>query len=136
MHARLRSLHWIVLVVHRRSGAGQIEDGIDFDEERKGDVVTLQFKARIAEQMLDVAPRTAVEVVDAQHFVTAIQQSRRKMRADEPSTACHQRAQVARFPHGILQVFGQPVCQPTVPAPDWNTLMTWNLQRIQTSSTP
>ena len=47
MHADLRGLHRIELIVHGRRRAGQIENFIDLDVERKTNVMTHQLEARI-----------------------------------------------------------------------------------------
>ena len=65
VHARLRRLHRIVLVMDRRSGAREVVDLVDFHVERKGHVMTHQLEVRAVEQMRDVVLRAGVEVVDA-----------------------------------------------------------------------
>src|SRR5262249_44158356 len=55
--------------------------------ERKADVVAHQLERRVRQQMLNVAPGSGVEVVDAEHFVAALQQPLAEMRADETGSA-------------------------------------------------
>ena len=50
LHTGLGRLHRIVLVVDRRGRAGEVEDAVDFDVERKRDVVSKQFEARMVRQ--------------------------------------------------------------------------------------
>jgi hypothetical protein len=87
VHAGLGGLHRVVLVVHRRGRAGEVVDLVDLDVERKGHVVAQQLEARMADQVLDVAPRTGEEVVDAQHVVAAFEQLLAQVRAQEAGTA-------------------------------------------------
>ena len=78
VHARLRRLHRVVLVVHRRCRAGKIVDFVDFDIERKRHVVPHQLEALFADEVRDVALRTGEEVVDADHVApSAIKRSHR-----------------------------------------------------------
>ncbi len=70
MHAGLGRLHGVMLVVNGRGGTGEIVDLVDLDIERKRHVVPHQFKARMADQVLDVAFGAGEEVVDADHIVT------------------------------------------------------------------
>ena len=55
MHAGLGGLDRVELVMHRRGGAREIVDLVDFDVERKSHVVAHQLKAGIAGKMLDIA---------------------------------------------------------------------------------
>ena len=75
MHRRLRRLHRVVLVVDRAGGAGEIPDLVDFHEQREGHVMAQEFKLRIAVQVRDVALLAGEEVIDAQHFLPAVQEA-------------------------------------------------------------
>src|SRR5262245_42149076 len=87
VHADLRGLHRIKLVVNGRSWAGKIENFIDFDVERETNVVAHQLEARIRQQMMDVASRPRVEIIDAQNFIAAFQQAIAKVRTNKSGTA-------------------------------------------------
>jgi hypothetical protein len=67
MHAGLRCLYGIPLVVYWRRGASEIVDLIDFDVQREGHVVTDQFEPWVPKKMLDVCARTAEEIIDADY---------------------------------------------------------------------
>src|SRR5262249_33238888 len=49
MHASLRRLDWIPLIVNRGGGVCEIEDLVDFDVERKRDVMPNQLEIRLVE---------------------------------------------------------------------------------------
>src|SRR5262245_2191651 len=87
MHADLGGLHRVELIVHRRGRASEIIDLVNLDIERKTDVMAGQLKARMREEVVNVAPRSGVEVVDAQDLVAARQQPFAQMRPDEPCSA-------------------------------------------------
>ena len=74
VHADLRGLHRVELIMHGRRRAGEIENFVDFDIERKTDVVAHQLEQRVREQMLHVASSSGVEIIDTQDFVAALQQ--------------------------------------------------------------
>ena len=78
MHAGFGRLYRIALVVNWRCRAGKIVDLVDFDIEREGHVVAHQFKALVIEQMLDIAPRAAEEVVEQITFAPSAKASDRK----------------------------------------------------------
>jgi hypothetical protein len=68
-HRGLGRLDWVVLVVNRGRGAGEIVDFIDFHVERKGDVVAHEFKSRLAVEMVEILFGSGEEIVHAQHLV-------------------------------------------------------------------
>jgi hypothetical protein len=55
-----------MLVVDRRGGTCEIGNLINFDIERKGDVVPHQFEMRMTDQMLYIASRPEEEVIDTE----------------------------------------------------------------------
>ena len=59
----------------RRSRAGEIVNFVDFNIERKSDVVAKQFKRLVVEQMGDVAPCPGEKIVDAEHVVSGVKQT-------------------------------------------------------------
>ena len=75
VHAGLGRLHRIVLIVNWRSQAGEIVDLLHLDIERVRDVVPHQLESRVADQMRDVLPAAAEEIIDAQHVVTLLQET-------------------------------------------------------------
>jgi len=83
----LGGLDWVVLVVHGRSGAGQIVNLIDFELERIHHIVAHQLEIRIVEQVRDIALTTSEEVVHTDHFVPLIEESFRKMGAEKAGCA-------------------------------------------------
>ena len=48
VHASLRRLNRVVLIVYRRCGAGQIENEVNFDKQGKTDVVPHKFKPGVS----------------------------------------------------------------------------------------
>jgi hypothetical protein len=90
VHARLRGLHGIELVVDRRRRARQIVDFVDFYIQRKRHIVTHQLEEVVAQQPLDVLFRAGEEIVDGQNFVAVVDQALAKMRADEARAPGHQ----------------------------------------------
>ena len=56
------------------AGQGEIEDFIDLDKERVGNVVAQQLEARVIEEVLDVAACTGEEVIDAEDLAAALEQ--------------------------------------------------------------
>jgi hypothetical protein len=103
VHAGLDRLHGIELVVHRRGRAGQVEDAIDLDIEREGDVVAHHLEARVVEQVRDVRAPPREVVVDAQHLVPGRHQALAQMRTQKAGAAGDQAAlrldRLVRFGH-------------------------------------
>ncbi len=71
--AGLDGLDRVVLVVHRRGGAGQVVDAINLQEDRLDDVVTDQLEAVAVHQMDDVVFAAGEEVVQTDDIVSFIQ---------------------------------------------------------------
>jgi hypothetical protein len=69
------------------SGASEIVDLVDFDIEREGHVMPLDFEVRIVEQVRDIRFLPGEEIVDAQHVMPVIEQARAQMAADEAGAA-------------------------------------------------
>ena len=65
MHAGLRRLHRIALVVNRRRRTGEIVDLVDFNVERECDVVTCQFEMLVVQEMLNVLAGAGEKIVRA-----------------------------------------------------------------------
>ena len=89
VHARLRRLHRVVLVMNGRRRAGKIIDLVDLEVDWERDVVTDELEALFADEVLDVAPRPGKEIVDADNFRALRQQTVAQMRAEEPGAAGH-----------------------------------------------
>src|SRR4051812_10830840 len=79
----------VVLIVRRRSRAGEIEDALHRtgDLERLRDVVLDERKSGMVEKRPDVLDTARVEIVDAGHVVTALHQPIAEMRTDESGAA-------------------------------------------------
>jgi hypothetical protein len=69
------------LVVKRRGGAGKVIDFIDFDVERKADVMAKKLEMGIGQQMGDVVAAPRVAIIDAKHFMARIKKPFAKMGA-------------------------------------------------------
>ena len=72
----LHGLYRVVLVVHRRGGAGQVVNLVDFCAERLGDVVPDELEVWFRQKIADVFPARREEVVQAYDVVPLV---------DEPS---------------------------------------------------
>jgi hypothetical protein len=92
MHARLRRLYWIVLVVNRRSRTCKIVDLVDLYIERECDIVPDQLEVRVTNQMLNVTARSSKKVIDAEDDCPLRQQTLTQVRTEETSTAGNQHA--------------------------------------------
>ena len=95
MHAGLRGLDRVVLIVDRRRGAGEIVDLVDLHIERKRHVVAHQLEMRVVEQVLDVALGAGEEVVDAQDVMTLCDQTIAQVAAEKAGATGHQNAFVS-----------------------------------------
>jgi hypothetical protein len=90
VHARLRGLHGVVLVVDRRSRAGEIVDFVDLDIERKGNVVADRLEVGMTQQVGNVAPGPSEIVVNAYHFVAGGDEPITQMAAKKAGAAGHE----------------------------------------------
>lgn len=68
----LDSLDWVVLVMDWRGRASQVEDLIDFQEDRLDDVVADEFKVGAADEVSDIFLAASEEVINANDVVTTI----------------------------------------------------------------
>lgn len=87
MHACLDRLHAIELLVNRTDRVGEIENAIDLDVEREGDIVTDQFELRVIEQVRDIAFRSREEIIQAENIVTVFDKAIAQVRAEEAGAA-------------------------------------------------
>jgi hypothetical protein len=85
LHAGLRRLHGVVLVVDGRGRASQIVDLIDFDVEGERHVVPDQLEALVPDQMVDVRLGAGEEIVDADDVVARCDQPITEVGAEKPS---------------------------------------------------
>ena len=92
MHAGLRRLHRIVLIVNGRSRTGEIVDLVDLQIDRERHVVADELEALVIEQMLDIAPGAGEEIVEADDFRALRQQALAQMRAEKTGATGHQNA--------------------------------------------
>ena len=92
-HAGLERVDRVALVLRRRGGAGEVEDGVgrqpapDDSAAGLGDVVDQDREARVRPQVLDVGGAPGLEVVEADHAAAAGEQRLAQMRADEARAA-------------------------------------------------
>ena len=70
VHASLRCLYGVMLVMDRRSWASQIVNLVDLHIERERDIVPDHLEIRVIEQRNDILARARKEVVDADNLVT------------------------------------------------------------------
>jgi len=77
----------VVLVVGWRSGAGEIVDAIDLEFERLRDIVADELEIRVYHQMRDVAFSPGEIVIQANDFVSLVEQAFAEMGAEEAGTA-------------------------------------------------
>src|SRR5262249_17832719 len=92
VHAGLRCLHGIELVVHWRGRTGQIVDLVDLYIERPGDVMPNQLEHRMTKHRQYVRTARGEEVVYAKNFVAAGEKPLAEMRTDKSCAACHEHA--------------------------------------------
>lgn len=92
VHAGLEGLNRVVLVVDGTGGASQVVNLVHFHVQRKRHVVAHELKARVVEQMLDVALGTGEQVVGTDDFVATGQQAVNQVAAQKASTAGDQNA--------------------------------------------
>jgi hypothetical protein len=90
MHASLRRLHRIVLVVNGRSRAGEIVDLVDLQIDRECHVVADKLEALVINQMLYVASGAGEEVVEADDLRALSQQAFAEVRAQKTGPTGHQ----------------------------------------------
>ena len=57
-----------------RRGACQVPDLVDFDVERKADVVTEELELRVEVQVVSICLRPGEEIIDADDFMTVFKQ--------------------------------------------------------------
>ena len=94
----LRRLDGIELVVDRRRRARQIEDFIDFDIEREGNVMAHDFQMRVAHEMFQIILRAGEEVIDDEHVMAVFEHAFGQMGAQEACAAGDENA----FANGIV----------------------------------
>lgn len=91
--------------MNRRGRARQIIDFIDFDEERKGHIVAQELEPLLVGEFGDVAARSRKEIVDAENFMTFIEQSPAKVRPEKSRAAGYKDAFLAEkhdFPFVLI----------------------------------
>ena len=74
-HAGLDGLDRVVLVMHRRGGAGQVIDAVHLQQDRLDDVMADQLEAVVVHQVDDVVLAAGEEIVQADHVVTLTEQA-------------------------------------------------------------
>src|SRR4029079_8945618 len=89
VYRRLRRLHRLILVMNRRCGTCEIVDLIDLEIDRECHVVTDEFEALLANEVLYVAARAGEKIVDADDFRAPRQQMVAQMRTEEARAAGH-----------------------------------------------
>src|SRR2546430_17152335 len=87
MHADLRGLHRVELVMNGRSRASQIEDFIHLNVERETDVMPGQLEPRVRQEMMHVVASGRIEIAGTQALLGAPEQSTAQMRAYESRPA-------------------------------------------------
>ena len=70
-----------------RCRAGEIENLIHFNKDGMRDVVTQQLEALVIEKMLDIAPRSREEIIDAKDLVPSRQELLAEMGAKKSSAS-------------------------------------------------
>ena len=89
VHACLRRLHRVMLVMDRRGRACQVVNLIDLQIKWERDIVADQFKMLVIEEVLDVASGAGKEVVNTEDQRTVRKQMPTQMRAEEAGTTRH-----------------------------------------------
>ena len=83
----LYRLHGVVLVMDGARGTGEIEDPVDFEEDRLRDVVSHEFEGGAAEEMGDVLLPAREEIVETDYLVAVADESLAKVGTDEPGAS-------------------------------------------------
>ena len=86
-HGGLHRLDGIVLVVRGGCRAGEIVNPVDLEFERVDDIVAHELEAGIADKMLDIRLTTSEEIVEADDFVSLLDQAIAEMRTKESGSA-------------------------------------------------
>jgi len=86
-HICLDRFYGIVLIMDRRSGAGEIIDLIDLEQYRFGYIVAYQFKSRMVHQVRDVLLTASKKIVKADDLMPIFYKPLAKMRTDKPGSA-------------------------------------------------
>ena len=89
VHAGLRRLHRVMLVMDRRGRARQVVNLIDLQIKWERDVMADEFKMFVIEEVLDVTSGAGKEVVNTEDQRTVCKQMPTQMRAEETGTTCH-----------------------------------------------
>ena len=92
VHACLRRLYRVMLVMDRRGRAGEIVNLVDLQIERERDVVPDHLEMFVIEQLLDVASSAGKEIIDTNHHCAISEQALAKMRAKKASAAGNKNA--------------------------------------------
>jgi hypothetical protein len=86
-HGGLHGLDGIVLVVRGGSGAGEVIDPIYLELERVDHVVTDEFEAGISNEMLDIGLASSEEIVEADDFMSLLNEAIAEVGTKESGTA-------------------------------------------------
>ena len=78
--------------MHRRGGTGEIINLIDFEIERKGDIVADELEMLVVEQIFDVGSCAGKKIVDTYDLRALRQQRFAQMRAEKAGAAGDQDA--------------------------------------------
>ena len=87
MHASLGGLYRVVLVMNGTRRTGQIVNLINFDVQRKRDVVTHQLKALMSDEVVNVSLGSCEEVIQTDDVVPVRQQAITKVAAKKACAA-------------------------------------------------
>jgi hypothetical protein len=78
-------------------GTGEIEDPVDFEEDRLRHVVPHKFEGRVAKEMRDVLLPAREEIVQTDYLVPVTDESLAKVGTDEPGTPGDENALLLRI---------------------------------------
>jgi hypothetical protein len=87
VHGSLGRLHWIMLIVDRRSRASEIVDLVRLDVERERHVMADELEAGMSMEMLQVTLGAGEKIVDAEYIVSLLQQAIDQVGPKEPRAA-------------------------------------------------
>ena len=73
--------------MHRRRGAGEIVDLIDFEQDGIYDVMANNFEAGIRKKMSDIVFRSREEIIQADYFIPGVEEALTKVASEEPGAA-------------------------------------------------
>ena len=81
-------LHWIMLVMNRRGGAGQVVDFIHLHIKGKSNIVANQLEVGSPKQMQDILFSGRIKIISADNIMPIIQELFTKVEVQKREKGC------------------------------------------------